>query len=365
MQFTGRFVPEETYQDAQGDSYISPTNAEKCILAFELLFDGRPAGVQQAEFKLSDSPASKDITVSIPLDAVPSGTQVTELRLHSWFAPDTKLLDNATTLTAASNQVFKKDDVLKYDFGTGVYRLFIALQDTQIGQASGLFLSNSWQGHFAELTATNRGLGTFYLSKVGVQLTPQNATWDGEDNFRADGPAGNTRPTEVLKVTHADPPRAAGLFSGNLYAFAKAAGLSDGTVPTSWQRSVDLAPVGLFENNVLDGLALRGNPSWLVVGTLRYQNKVVPRLLDALDTPYDGQLAGRRFMVVAVSPWDVKAADVKVSLIEIGKGAGAPNPTTMLPSGSRLTHRVYQYLPGQYTAYPRQVHGGGIRTRHP
>jgi len=200
-----------------------------------------------------------------------------------------------------------------------------------------------------------------HISEIGIELRPQQATWDGADNFRADGPAGTVRPTEALAVYHPDVPIAAGLFAGNRHAFSKAVALADGSLSTAWARKIDLLPAPLFEANVYDALALREGPSRLLTGVLKHDGLSPPYLLDSIDTPSD--VPGRRFGVGATA-WDLRLARSEVSLVEIGPGADARDPLLDLPNGVRITHQAYAYAPGKYSHYARRVHGGGVRVRH-
>jgi hypothetical protein len=366
LQFTARFAPAEYFTDSSGNQVAAPTNASKGVLPYEILVDGQSAGVQLAEFDLATSATAKTQVVSADLLVLPSGSERAQIRLYSWYAANQNAYDNATRVplpgSAGPAPSYTKGEAVRYDRGSYNGRLFVARNDTGAIAASAFFDTGTWQTYFAEITATNNGLGEFYLSEVGVQLTPQNATWEGEDNFRADGPAGNVRPTEALEVYHADVPLAAGLFGGNLYAFGKAVGMIDGTMTTSWKRPLDKLGSPLFEADVLDLLALRANPSKLLTGAIRHDHSAPFHLLDSVDLPFD-KVGNRRFWVAAWR-WDMKAAHIEVSLVEIGAGAGTPNPATMLPAGGRVTHELYQYLPGLYTPHPRGVHGGGIRVRH-
>jgi hypothetical protein len=362
LQLTGLFAPEDYYLDADGNQVAAPTNAAKAVLPFELVVDGQSAGVQLAEFDLATSATAKPSTVTVPLPKLPSGAASMVLRLYSWFAADTKLLDNATVITAPGLQVFKKGDVVKYDFGTGSYRLFIALKDTTIGQAGGAFLFNIWQPYFAGIPATNAGHGTFYLSSVGVQLLPQGATWEGEDNFRADAVGGTIRPTDPLEVIHADVPLAAGLFGGNLPAFALGVALADGTMSTSWKRSIDLDAAPLFEANVYDGLALRDGATRLLLGVLDHRGILPPLLLDTFDAPFEeAGVAAHRF-AVCTTEWNTKLGRTEVSLVQNGPGAAAPNPYAQLSGNLRIADTLYQYLPGLFVPQARAADDGSIRT---
>jgi hypothetical protein len=350
ITFTGKFIASEFYADAAGVTVGAPTAAKTATLPFEVVIDGHVAsGVGLATFDLAKDNAAKDTTFELPLAALPAGAQSATLRLYSWLAPDAGQLDQATDLASAGGLVFVKDSLVKSDFGTGVYRLFAAKRDF-VGPP--LTNTDDW----AELTATNASSGTLLLSSVGIQLRPQGATWDGEDNFRADGPGGNIRPTETLKSYHVDVPLTAGLYAGNLYAFGRGTGLTDGTMTTSWSRSLDKDASPLLEANVFDQLALRANPSRLVPGLIRHNKSRPPLLLDSVDLPFD--LPGRRFLVAA-SAWYTMAAQTDVSLIEIGVGADAPAPE--FPAGGRVVPQLYEYAPSQYAPYGRAIAGGGVR----
>jgi hypothetical protein len=164
------------------------------------------------------------------------------------------------------------------------------------------------------------------------------------------------RPTEPLKSYHVDVPLDAGLFAGNLHAFGKGVGSIDDAMTTSWSRPSDLNDSPLLEANTLDGLALRANNARLLVGTVRHKGVPPPYLLDSVDAPSD--VPGRRFLVGATT-WDTKAAEVEVSLIEIGKGEGAD---FIWPDGARITPESYEFTAGRYVPYLRAVNGG-IRVR--
>jgi hypothetical protein len=354
LTFSGRLVPTEYYQDAEGNTVISPSTAAKAVLAYEVLIDGQSTGRKLAELKQVASSATKDVTFEVSLAPLPSTAGGAVLRVHTWIAADTGLLSTAPVVIPAIPRSFDKGTVVRYDFGTGTARLFVALVD---GASSFAFLTQAYKSTFAELPATDVASGQLLLSSIAIQLRPQQATWDGEDNFRADGPGGTVRPTEVLKVYHPDPPLSAGLFGGNLFAFGRGVGLLDGTQPTSWARQIDLAATPLFESNVLDGLALRSGASKLLTGPLRYSGTQLARLLDSLDAPTD--VPGRRFMVGAWE-WHVKQRLTQVSLVEIGPDGSPP----VLPAGVRLTHRLYEYAPGQYAPRIRMTHSGRPRLRH-
>jgi hypothetical protein len=356
LSFSGKLVPTEYYKDLEGNTVVSPTTASKAVLAYEVFVDGQGTGRKLAELKQVASSSAKDVTFEAPLPALPSTAGGAVLRVHSWIAPDNDYLTSAPVVIPGSLQYFAKGTVVRHDFGTGTYRLFVALVEDA---RAGAFLLDVYKVIFAEITATNTATGQLLISSIGIQLRPQQATWEGEDNFRADGPGGTERPTEVLKVYHPDPPLSAGLFGGNLLAFGRGVGLLDGTQPTSWARAIDLAATPLFESNVLDGLALRAGASRLLTGPLAYQAQP-PRLLDSLDTPDD--VPGRRFMVAATE-WHLKKQFTAVSLVEIGPGADAPDPLLELPEGVRVTHEVYQYTPGKFTAVVRVTQDGRVRVR--
>jgi hypothetical protein len=358
LTFSAKLVPTDYYQDAQGNSYIAPITPDKAVLPYEIIIDGQSTGQRLAEFKQVASSAAKDLTFEAVLPPLPSTAGGAVLRLYSWFATETDLLATSKVFVPSGLGIFQKDDVVRYDFGTGVYRLFVARQDNAYGFA---FFSGPsvYSAFFYEIPATNAASGQLLLSSVAVQLRPQGATWEAEDNFRADGPAGTVRPTEVLKVYHPDPPLSAGLFGGNLFAFGRGVGLIDGTQPTSWARKIDLKPTPLFEANVLDGLALRTGSSRLVPGTLRYNTPV--RLLDTLDLPYD--IPGRRFFVASTA-WGMRAQKVEVSLTEIGPSADATDPLLELPDGVRIVHQFYEYKPGFFTPLVRMTQDGRVRVRH-
>jgi hypothetical protein len=358
LTFSGKLVPTEYYQDAAGQTVVSPTTATKAVLAYELVIDGQGTGRKLAELTQVVNSAAKDVTFEVKLPPLPSTAGGAVLRVHSWIAADTGLLSSAPIANPSSLfQRFAQGTVVRYDFGTGVYRLFVARQDDAPSGAFRTGYASVLTTYFAELTATDAATGQLLISSFAIQLRPQLATWEAEDNFRADGPAGTVRPTEVLKVYHPDPPLSAGLFGGNLYAFGRGVGLLDGTQPTSWARKIDLAPTPLFEANVLDGLALRAGASRLLTGPLRYGGTQLPRLLDSLDAPSD--VPGRRFMVAAWE-WHVKTRRTQVSLVEIGPDGSPP----VLPAGVRLTHRLYEYAPGQFAPRIRLTHNGRPRLRH-
>jgi hypothetical protein len=199
-------------------------------------------------------------------------------------------------------------------------------------------------------------LGTLYLSEVGVALTPQGATWEGEDNYRADAAAGTIRPTDPLEVIHPDVPLAAGLRSGNLSAFSLGVALADGTMSTNWRRHIDLDAAPLFEANVLDGLAQRDGATRLLTGVLEHAGILPPLLLDTLDAPFN--VPGRRFAVCSTE-WNTKLGHTEVSLVQNGVGAGAANPYNF--SGKVLiTDRLYQWQPGQFVPYALGDEAGNL-----
>ncbi|MGI4862992.1 MAG: hypothetical protein ACRYFZ_03660 [Janthinobacterium lividum] len=359
LTLTGRLVPEEYYLDGDGKQVVAPTNAQTCVLSYELVVDGQAAGVQQAIFELADSDTAKDSVVSIPLPELPTGAVAAELRLYSWYAADTGLLDSAPVLSVPGLQVFKTGETLRYDFGTGTYRLFVARQDMGLGVTGAIFFAGNWADYFTELTATNRALGKLYLSEVGVQLTPQNATWEGEDNFRADAAGGSIRPTDALDVFHADVPLPAGLYGGNLHAFAKAVGLADGTLSTSWRRAIDLDAAPLFEANIYDGLALRDGPSRLLTGTLMHKGTAPVLLLDTLDLPYEPSGVRAHRFCVCSTVWHTKHAKTEVSLVQNGLSALAPDPYDF-EGKVLIVDSLYAYAPGQYVPYALGTDDGSL-----
>lgn len=352
ISFTGKLTAAETYADYDNNILASPTTALEATLPYEVVVDGHSVGVQLATLKLSTD--GKDTIFEVPLAPLPSGVQAAVLRLYTWQAPDTNLFRDAPAYSPFVD--YKKGDVVRDDYDTG-QKLFVARRDQSAypsNQPPAVFLPPT---EWASVTPTNNATGNLLVTSVGVELRPQNATWDGEDNFRADGPAGNVRPTEPLKSYHADVPISAGLFEGNLYAFGKGVGYAGEAMTTSWSRTVDKEPSPLLEANTLDQLALRANPARLVPGVIRHKSISPPYLLDSVDLPFD--LPGRRFLVGS-SEWRTKAAETQVSLIEIGKSDDA---VVAWPDGARITNRAYAFTPDRYVPYIRMVRGGGIRVR--
>ncbi|TVT39637.1 hypothetical protein FNT36_18525 [Hymenobacter setariae] len=352
LSFTGRVVPTETYLDYEGNAVSSPTTAAVGTLPYEILVDGHSLGVQLATLKLAAD--GKDNTFEVPLAPLPSGTQVATLRVYSWLAPDTNLFRDAPSYSPYSD--YKKGDVVRDDYATGK-NLFVARRDqAKFATPPAVFLpADEW----APVQPVNAATGNLLLSSIGVQLRPQGVTWDGKDNFRADGPAGTVRPTEVLNVYHADVPISTGLFSGNLPAFGKTVANVDGTMTTSWSRSIDLLPAPLFESVVLDGLSLRSGNSKLLTGALSHLGTEPIYLLDTLDAPTD--VPGRRFCVGSTE-WSLKLGYTRVSLIENGAGADAPDPYANL-SNVRVTHQLYEYKPAFFASVARGTHDGSLRVR--
>ena len=359
LELTGRFASIDYWLDNVGASFSAPTNATKCVLSYELVIGGRGAGVQMAEFELAKDGA-KDGVVSIPLPTLPSATPSAEIRVYAWYAADTNALANALPVSVLGNInqfIFAKGTLVYYDFGTGVSRLFIARLDNA---PSAVFGGPNYLDWFWELPATNAGQGQFYLSSVGVKLTPQNATWEGEDNFRADGVAGTIRPTEPLEVIHPDVPLAAGLYGGNLPAFSLGVALVDGTMSTSWQRSIDKDASPLFESNVYDGLALRDGASRLLLGTLDHRGALPPLLLDTFDAPFEeAGVAAHRFAVCSTE-WNTKLGRTEVSLVQNGPGAGAQNPYSGYSGKILIADTLYQYLPGLFVPHALGASDGSL-----
>jgi hypothetical protein len=298
--------------------------------------------------------------LTVPLQPLVSGAKAAVVRLRAWYAPDTNVLTNARAFDSGSG--YQPGDVIKFPGSSGGPGLWVALlPQKENGFGANYSPASVYKGYWAEITATNQATGTLLVTEVGVQLRPQEATWDGEDNFRADNPAGTTRPTDPLKVAHCDAPIQAGLFAGNLFAFGKAVALADGTMSTRWARAIDKKAAPLFEANVLDSAALRAAPSRLLTGGVLFSGLGPPRLLDSLDAPWD--TPGRRYFVLA-DEWDVHASQTSISVVEIGLGATVTDPLLEMPEGVRITHQVYAYKPGAFTPYVRLTHGGGVRVRH-
>lgn len=347
LSFTGRVVASEQFTDpTTGTAYASPSTAIKALLRYEIVVDGQGRGAQLVEL----AAGSSDVTVTVPVDALPAGALGAVLRVGTWYAP----LPDAMLLVKdfAFGTGYKRGEPVKYQGKFFVARQDMAALGGGIGIAPG---SAATAPYWAEIAATSFATGQLLLSEIAVQLRPQSVTWDGDDNFRADGPAGTVRPTEVLEVFHADVPRAAGLYSGCVPAFGKAVALLDGTMSSSWRRPSDLQPAPLFESAVLDGLALRGGPSKLLLGTVSTAGLAPPYMLDAVDTPAD--VPGRRFLVAAWR-WDTKLARVELSQFEIGAGEGL---VVDIPSGARVTTNVVQVLPGQYLPELRVTEDGAVR----
>jgi hypothetical protein len=348
LSITAKLVASDTYLNAQGGQSASPTTATKALLPYEVLIDGFSQGVQVLE-------VVGDTTVTVPLLALLNGAAGAVVRFGAWYAPDTNVLANAPGFD--SGKGYQPGDVIKYPRASGGPGLWVALlPQKENGFGANYPPTSVYKGYWAEVTPTNQATGTLLVSEVGVQLRPQGGTWEGEDNFRADGPGGTVRPTEPLKAFHADVPITAGLYAGNLYAFGKAVALADGTMSTSWARAIDLLPSPLFESNVYDALALRSGNSKLLLGTLRHRG-APPRLLDALDTPSD--LPGRRFLVAARA-WEAKRCRLEVSLLEIGAGEDAQ---PQVAAGARIIHELTQLPGGQYVPVMRGTHDGSIRVR--
>ena len=206
------------------------------------------------------------------------------------------------------------------------------------------------------------------IKQVAIVLQPQGATWDGADRFRATGPAGTVRPTEPVAVFHCDVPLKAGLFEGAAYAFRRATTVVGGALTTGWQRPEDDergAP--LLESAAYDGLALRARPSRLLTGPVYYGGTIPPRVLDAVDAPYD--LDGRRFWIGACA-WNLRQAFCETSLVEIGVGAsvGTAEPLAEYPPGVRLLDGVTfptgsPVVPGRGRPRVRATHHGVRVTR--
>lgn len=352
LSLTAKLVPVSYLPNGTTTPY--PNTAQKATISYEVLLDGqRPAAPSTAVIPLAATLAAAATTITVPLDPVPAGVKSVVLRLYAWTAPNTDLFYTAPLWVPGT--VLAEFQVRRYSIN-GVMRLFMT---NGVGAQRAAPTGQPNDPYWYELPANDYALGLLLLSSVGIELRPQNATWDGTDNFRADGPAGTVRPTDVLSVYHPDVPVQAGLFEGNRHAFNKAVALADGSLTTAWARTLDLAPAPLFEANVLDPLALREGPSRLLTGTLRHRVVGPPLLLDSVDTPDD--VPGRRFFVGAAA-WNMRQATTEVSLVEIGPGADAPDPLLALSGNVRITHQAYQYVAGKYTHHVRGVHGGGVRS---
>jgi len=359
LTISGKLIPADYLQTGVYPAVAG--TAKKAYLRYEVLVDGQPpAAPAVATFELAANLTAKDTVMTVPLPDMPAGTTAAVLRLYPWYADNADLLTTARRYDPNDSQGIDLGDVLKHDFGTGVYRLF----QSKAIMAPHYFVAPTGQAndpYFQELPANNSSSGRLLLTSVAIELRPQQATWDAADNFRADGPAGTVRPTEALAVYHPDVPLAAGLFAGNRHAFSKAVALVDGTPTTAWARKIDKQPAPLFEANVYDALALRQGPSRLLTGVLKHDGLGPPYLLDSLDTPFD--VPGRRFAVGATA-WSLRLARSEVSLVEVGPGADIHDPLLDQPEGVRITHQAYPYALNRYSHYARRVHGGGVRVRH-
>ena len=174
--------------------------------------------------------------------------------------------------------------------------------------------------------------GVLLIKSVAVRAMPQGASWKAADGFFASGAGGSVRPPDMA-VFHIDAPQRAGLFGGVAHAFLRSVTRTVADSPaTQWARADDVRPAPLLASAVLDVLALRANPSQVLVGTVAHTRRP-PEALDAIDTPYDA--AGRRFAVGART-WDVRPGTSTVSLVEIGAGEYLVLPT--LPPKVQLVH---------------------------
>jgi hypothetical protein len=352
LTIRGKLLPEAYF--AYTAIPIAGT-APKASFLYDIVVDGQSQGKpSEITFTLAKA-GDKEVEVTVPLPTLAAGVTAAVLRLYPWTSGRLLTLSNARVYDR--NVANHSQEVIKYDFGTGVYRLFQYYNESLAGFSpapTGLPGDN-----YQEIPATDEATGRLLISEVAIQLRPQEATWDGEDNFRADGPAGTVRPTEALEVFHPDVPIQAGLFEGNRHAFSKAISLADNSLSTDWARDLDKQGSPIFEAAVYDSLALRAGPAILLTGTLRHRG-VAPYLLDSVDTPFD--VPGRRFFFAATE-WDLKACTVQLSAIEVGPGSDAPDPLLELPEGVRVTNQSYWYTPLKFTSYVRLTNGG-VRVRH-
>lgn len=356
LRFTGKLVPADYYLDYDSNAVAMPTTAAKAYLPYEVLIDGHSTGIQLAEFVRVEGSNAKDTVFEVELPPLPSQALGATMQVYSWHAPDTNLFRDAAGYSPFVS--YKKGDVVRDYYAQG-QNLFVARRDQATypsNQPPAVFLPPA---EWAPVEATDRARGNLLITSVGIQLRPQGATWEAEDNFRADGPGGTVRPTEPLKVYHPDVPIDAGLFAGNLYAFGKGVGNTDGVMTTSWARAIDLDAAPLLQANVFDGLALRANNARLLTGVIRHKSILPPYLLDSVDAPTD--VPGRRFFVGSTT-WRTRAAETEVSLIEIGPSNAL---VVQWPSGARIVHQAYLHPSGVYLPYLRAARGGRIRARHP
>ena len=358
LTISGKLIPADYLQN--GVFPAVKGTAAKATLSYEVVIDGQPATVLSTfVFELAGNLSAADTTLTVPLTALPAGTKTAVLRLYAWTAPNTDLLLIARKLDPNDHTTYTQyGDVVKWDFGTGVYRVF----ESQVIAPPGIFPTGQPNDpYFVELSANNYSSGRLLITSVGIELRPQQATWDGEDNFRADGPAGTVRPTEALTLAHPDVPIQAGLFEGNRYAFNKALALLDGGLTTAWQRAVDKQPAPMLEATVYDALALRAGNSQLLTGLVRHRQAGPPLLLDSVDLPFEPVVVGRRFLVGA-DEWNLKRAETEVSLLEIGPGADAPDPLLELDGLQvRISDGLYLYALGKYSPYVRSTDDGSVR----
>ncbi len=393
-------------------------SAAMASLRLVLVLDGQPlAAPLLVQVPLAAKQAAKAATITLPLPPLPAGTQTAVLWAYPWqpLAKDGEV----AIIQYDPMRAYKTGEIIRYQATAGYVSLYQAKQDlfapvspgaaippgqlplgTRQYDAAYTTYAGTYITYNGEYYLAKRDLyipspppplaptsnddyayvlradiadeywqpidimalrGTFLVSEIGIELRPQQATWDSEDNFRADGSAGTIRPTEVLDVYHPDVPIQAGLFEGNRHAFSRAVALADGSLTTAWARAIDLRPAPLFESNVYDALALRTGPSRLLTGIISHHGHAGPLLLDSVDTPFD--VPGHRFGVGATS-WNLRLATTEVSLIEIGAGADAPDPLIELPEGARVIHQVYEYKRGFFTPVVRTTQDGQVRVRH-